>query len=107
MLNREELARNILQMLQAHPERYRSFGIYWWVVKKLLKGFYGPENLYLLGDYFDPSADPRMPSVDSDEMLRRAIREHQRNMTYPPSDPGRVFDANGEVYVLFDEDAGQ
>ena len=47
--------RNTLQHLQQDPRRYKLFGIYWWPMKDFLKAAgYGPDQLYMLGDYREP-----------------------------------------------------
>jgi hypothetical protein len=46
--------RNVLQQLQQEPQRYKLFGVYWWPVKEQLKlAGYGPDQLYMLGNYKD------------------------------------------------------
>jgi hypothetical protein len=83
---------NILQQLQEEPQRYRLFGIWWWPVKALLRRFYGPENLYMLGAYQD---------ADTAAMV---LEENQFNATYPHP-AGMVENPDGELVFLFDADA--
>lgn len=98
--------RNILQMLQEHPERYKTFGIWWWPVKALLRGAgYGPEQLYMLGRYQDPTTAALVPSLGIQDTLRRALAEHGQNMTFPHAD-GRVEDEDGDLVTIYDADAG-
>lgn len=98
--------RNIVQMLQADPARYKTFGIYWWPVKALLRGAgYGPEQLYMLGRYQDPETARLVPKLDLQATLRRALEEHAQNMAFPHAD-GRVEDEDGGLVTIYDADAG-
>ncbi len=68
--------RNIVQQLQTDPVRYKLFGIYWWPIKKLLKGAgYGPDQLPMLGDYQDDEiaahVGDRMPTPVTGKLSRR------------------------------------
>lgn len=98
--------RNVLQHLQAEPQRYRLFGVWWWPVKALLKGVgYGPEQLYLLGDYVDPETAALVPPDGLQGTLRAALAEYAQNAAFPRPG-GMVEDPDGEVVRIFDEDAG-
>jgi hypothetical protein len=100
------LAANTLQLLQADPSRYRNFGVYWYLVKAVLKRYYTQDNLFLLGDYVDKTVTDRMPADQTlDEALEEAVREYQWNATY---NLGRntVTDPDGEEFILMDQDAG-
>lgn len=101
----ERTLRNILQMLQTEPARYRHFGVYWWPVKALLKHYYTTENLYLLGGYEDPDGVARLPDLGLEEMLGAAIEEYRANAMFNPGS-ARVVDPEGEAYTVYDEDAG-
>jgi len=105
MIKRESFARNILQILQTKPQRYREFGVYWWLIKELLKEHYSKDDLYLLGNFTDTQIHERLPDVSEDELIHLAILEHQQNAAY---NLGRnsVNDHEGEPYVIYDEDAG-
>lgn len=101
----EQTMRNVLDILQTDPARYRNFGIYWWPVKALLKRYYTRDHLYLLGDYEDPDGASRVPRVPLQEMLQRAFQEYAQNARF---NLGRniVSDAADEPYRIYDEDAG-
>lgn len=98
--------RNVLQILQTDPANYKKFGIYWWPVKALLKQYYDQNNLYLLGDYEDPDTAVRVPDVGLKEILKLCFQEYQHNASYGRGS-GRVEDPDGEIVIIFDEDAGQ
>ncbi|MBI1207434.1 MAG: hypothetical protein GC191_09135 [Azospirillum sp.] len=98
--------RNILQQLQAEPQRYKLFGIYWWPVKALLRrAGYGPDQLYMLGRYHDPVTGAMVPPLGLTAMLEAAFEEYGRNARYPHAD-GLVENPDGELVTVFDEDAG-
>ena len=98
--------RNTLQQLQADPRRYKLFGIYWPVVKALLKRHgYGVDQLYMLGEYHDTITAAMIPKMGPEETLRIAFEEYDQNARYP--DPGgMVEDTDGEMVLIYDEDAG-
>ena len=101
-----EALQNILLQLQQDPTRYRLFGIYWWPVKALLKGAgYGPDQLYMLGDYQDPETAALVPEMGLEETLRAALEEFGQNARYPHPD-GRVETPDGELVTVMDENAG-
>lgn len=98
--------RNVLQQLQAEPQRYRLFGIYWPVVKALLKrAGYGPEQLYMLGGYQMPDIAALVPKANLEDTLAAAFEEFAQNARYPHAD-GLVEDPDGELVTIYDEDAG-
>jgi len=106
-MNKNELDKcliSILQILQAKPLAYRSFGIYWWPIKAILKQKYTKENLYLLGDYVDPDGVERVPDVGVSEMIKQAFSEFQMNTSFG-FDGNQVTDTEGEPYTIFDQDA--
>lgn len=105
MADPKEVAKNALILLQQDPRRYRNFGVYWYFIKALMKRYYSRDQLYLLGDYDDPDAASRMPDVPADEVLTAALEEYGQNARYDPF-PKRVHDHEGDLYELFDEDAG-
>jgi uncharacterized membrane protein len=103
MIDPKQLAESVLQLLQADPRRYRLFGVYWYFIKALMKRYYTKDNLYLLGDYVDPTVNARLPQQPLEETLDAAIAEYRHNFAYSlgknPTDP------DGEEFVLFDPDA--
>jgi len=105
MINPEVFARNCLQMLQQQPEYYRSFGIYWWPVKAILKHYYGRDQLYMLGDYEDPIGAAAAPRVGLQEMLGLALEEQEHNVRDCML-PEWVQTPDGVDYFIFDQDAG-
>lgn len=106
MIDPQILAKNTLQLLQADPSRYRNFGMYWYLIKELLKRYYTRDDLFLLGDYTDKSVTDRMPAGQSlYDALTAALAEYQWNATY---NLGRatVTDGDGEEFIIMDADAG-
>lgn len=98
--------RNTLQQLQADPVRYRLFGVYWWPIKALLKrAGYGPDQLFMLGDYQDAGTAALVPKMDLHDTLQVAFEEYAQNAAYPHSD-GTVEDPDGDMVLVIDEDAG-
>lgn len=106
MIDPRAFAESTLQLLQQDPRRYRNFGVWWYLVKGVLKHFYTQDNLHLLGDYNDPGVIDRMPPVDSlQEALAAAVEEYRQNATF---NLGRneLEAPDGEVFILADTDAG-
>ncbi|WP_431860171.1 hypothetical protein [Azospirillum sp.] len=98
--------RNVLQQLQADPQRYRWFGVWWWPVKALLKrAGYGPDQLYMLGSYQDPETAALVPSEGLEATLRAAFEEYGSNARFGRPG-GRVEGPDGELVTIYDEDAG-
>lgn len=100
----EKAMRNTLAVLQADPARYRNFGVYWWPVKALLRRYYTKDNLYLLGTYEDPDGASRVPRVGLQEMLELAFEEYEKNARLGMGG-NQVEDADGESYMIYDQDA--
>ena len=106
MIDPAQAFRNIVQALQVEPGRYKLFGIYWWPIKVLLKrAGYGPDQLYMLGGYQDPETAALVPGMGLEDTLRAAFEEYGRNARYP-REAGHVEGPDGEVVVIYDEDAG-
>ena len=83
MIDPKTFAASTLALLQEDPRRYRCFGVYWYFVKAVLKRFYTPDNLHLLGDYMDQSVIDRMPPhANLEEALAAAIEEYRQNATF-------------------------
>jgi hypothetical protein len=98
--------RNTLQQLQADPRRYKLFGIYWPAIKALLKRHgYGADQLYMLGDYHDAITAAMIPKMGLEETLRTAFEEYGQNAR-SPHPGGMVEDPDGEMVLIYDEDAG-
>ncbi|MCU0912953.1 MAG: hypothetical protein MUC88_00145 [Planctomycetes bacterium] len=100
----KEQAQNVVAILQKVPLYYRNFGIWWWHVKSELKrnGF-GPDQLFHLGPFTDPSATPYYAGISPAELDRRAysfqyahaFSKYNSNMTSSP---------DGELYLIHDQD---
>ena len=95
--------RNVLQQLQQDPLRYKLFGVYWWPVKEQLKhAGYGPDQLYMLGNYKDHMTAELVPEMNLQDRLRAAFEEYRFNAVFPHSD-GRVEDPDGQLVTIYDE----
>lgn len=106
MIDPKTLAASTLQLLQADPSKYRLYGMYWYLIKALMKRFYTVENLYLLGDYEDPTVIDRMPPhANLQEALAAAVEEYRQNASFGMGSTV-VTDDDGEAFTLVDQDAG-
>jgi hypothetical protein len=102
--------RHVVQQLQADPRRYKLFGVYWWLVKAMLRrAGYGPAQLYMLGSYIDSQQAREVASwlrgMGYEDALHHAFGEYQVNAAFPHAD-GRVENPDGELVPIFDADAG-
>jgi hypothetical protein len=105
MINPKQFAASTLELLQANPRNYRNFGTHWYFVKALMKRFYTADNLYLLGDFDDPSVTARMePPDDLQSALSGAVEEYQENACFGMGAVELTDDA-GEKFILIDADA--
>lgn len=101
----KQFATSTLQLLQADPTKYRLFGMYWFLVKEVLKRFYTKDNLFLLGDYVDKTVTDRMPFHFSlSDTLVAAAEEYQHNAMYGMGS-NQFEDDDGEAFTLSDLDA--
>jgi hypothetical protein len=106
MIDAAAALRNVLQQLQTEPRRYKLFGVWWPAMKALLKrAGYGPEQLYMLGDYQDQATAALVPSAGLEDTLVAALEEYGHNARFPHPD-GLVEDPDGELVTIYDEDAG-
>lgn len=107
MIDRKQLAESVYTLLLQKPERYRNFAEYWYMIKGLLKEFYDQDRLYLLGEYVDPSITRRVPEFETqDEAFMAAMETYNENLAVGLG--GNQFvDSEGDVFVLFDPDAGK
>ncbi len=99
--------RGIYTILQRQPHKFKSFGPYWWWIKRQLKTAY-PGALFFLV----PAAkadDPQVTATllkehgDVEKMWLAAIRHHQRAVTGGFDDPYGVM-PDGATYYLADPD---
>lgn len=102
----KRLAASTLALLQQDPRRYRCFGVYWYLMKALLKRYYTRDNLHVLGDYMDPYVIERMPPhVDVNEAIAAAVEEYRQNASFGLLS-NEVPDPAGGTFTLIDTDAG-
>lgn len=84
---------------------WRNFGVYWFLVKALLRKRYPPQELPL-GTHQDESVIERMPfATDLPHLLELAGEEYAFNATLGA---GRTTyeDPDGEHFMLIDPDMG-
>ena len=107
-IDTKALAASTLALLQQDPRRYRLWGVYWYLIKALLKRYYSRDNLHLLGDYRDPDVIARMPEHASlQEALEAAVEEYRQNASFN-LDRTQVEDpVGGGTFTLIDQDAGE
>lgn len=107
MIDPKTFAENTLQLLQQDPRRYVLFGVYWYLVKRVLKKFYTRDNLHLLGDHIDQDVVQRMPAhADLQEALAAAVEEYRKNASFNLGS-NEVDDlVGGGTFHLVDPDAG-
>lgn len=107
MIDPQTFAASTLQLLQDDPRRYRLFGVYWYLVKAVLKKFYTRDNLHLLGDHMDQSVIERMPSHDDlQQALEAAVAEYRQNAAFNMGRAEVEDHVGGGTFTLTDPDAG-
>lgn len=99
-------AANARTLILQNPRNYLAFGVYWFLVKALLKKVYPQAELPLLGDYVDESVIERMPKgLGLNELLELASAEYAANMGLG-TPQHRLEDPDGEFFTLADPDMG-
>lgn len=107
MIDPKTFAASTLQLLQQDPRRYVLFGVYWYLVKRVLLKFYTRDNLHLLGDHVDQDVVQRMPPhADLQEALAAAVEEYRKNASFNLGGNEVEDLAGGGVFRLVDPDAG-
>lgn len=107
MIAHKTLAASILQLLQADPSRYRSFGPYWPLVKAFMLKHYTRDNLFLLGPHVDPDAAAHMPPhAGLDDALQAAIEFYNGHQSHGLGGNEFTDDETGDTWRLVDPDAG-
>lgn len=107
MIDPKTFAASTLQLLQQDPRRYRAFGVYWYLVKAVLKKYYTRDNLHLLGDHVDQSVVERMPAhADLQEALAAATDEYRQNASFGMGSNWVEDPVGGGTFQLVDPDAG-
>ena len=86
-----QIADGMLQLLQADPSQYRTFGPYWPLMKSIMKRFYGRENLALLGDHIDAEAAAHMPPHAN---LEEAVAAAELTLGEVLDEPEQVDEVN-------------
>jgi hypothetical protein len=75
------------------------------VKEQLKRAGYGPDQLYMLGNYKDPITADLVPQTNLQDTLRAAFVEYRFNAMYPRAG-GKVEDPDGQIVTIYDEDAG-
>lgn len=105
MIELKKLANSVLQLLQDDPRRYRNFGVYWYLVKEVLKRYYTQDNLYLLGNYVDENIVGHVPDHDSlQDALAAAIETYNQNASFNLGS-AQIALPDGGTALLLDRDA--
>ena len=100
------LAHAALQILQADPSKYRTFGPYWPLMKELLKRYYTQDNLFLLGPHVDRDAASHMPPhATLGEALAAAVEFHRNCAAYGMGTNEFTDEETGDTWRLVDPDA--
>ena len=103
-MNLQKFSFNVLKSLQESPVRYRNWGVYWYLVKFVLKRYYSKDNLFLLGDYIDNTVNQRIPKHSGiHDALEAAIQTYNLNAKFNMLS-NKITDPNGESFILKDED---
>lgn len=98
-------AHTIVGMLQKDHFFYRNFGVWWWHVKSELKRHGFKKNqLYHLGDFFDPSVDEFYEGKSEAELDNEAY-EYQRDHTFHKYNSNAAITPDGDPYLIHDQDA--
>lgn len=104
MTDARTFAASTRALLNEDWRRYRNFGAYWWFVKALLKRYYSPHEMPMLGAYEEPdAADLVLPGLTGAEMLEAAVATYRANAALNLNS-ARVEDAHGQPYDLVDPD---
>jgi len=107
MSGHAQLAHTLLQVLQADPVKYRTFGPYWPLIKAFLLRHYTQDNLFLLGPSVDREAAAHMPPHASlDEALEAAVEFHRNCAAYGMGTNEFTDEETGDTWRLVDPDAG-
>ena len=106
MIDPRTFAESTLLLLQQDPRRYKNFGVFWYLVKAVLKKYYTRDNLHLLGDHVDASVVERMPEfANLQEALKAATEEYRQNATFNLGSNWVEDPAGGGTFQLIDPDA--
>lgn len=107
MIDPKTFAASTLELLQQDPRRYLNFGVYWYLVKAVLKKYYTRDNLHLLGDHVDANVVARMPEHENlGEAIEAAIEVYRTNASFNLGSNEVEDLAGGGTFRLVDPDAG-
>jgi len=103
-INPEAFAVSVRALLDEDPRRYRNFGIWWFMIKNLLRRFYDRHEMPQLGTFVDTTVIDRMPWVQGlNEGLLLAAETYQHNATFNPCN-NEQEDDEGQHFTLLDPD---
>lgn len=108
MIDPETLA-GVIQLLQKDPGGYKSFGMYWWPVKRWLKAATDRDTLPMVhGPADDPRARARLERMYPDERMLwlAALHHHQQKVLWGERYQPHSYWPDGSPYVLDDPDMG-
>ena len=95
------------KMLVAKPIQYKTFGVYWWAIKTMLRQYYPDKKVWFMGDYFDTLMLGRAWHGDLFRTVVAGCYYHGQQLFITST---HSYDSKkGAVrnYTLFDENAGQ
>lgn len=94
------------KMLIKDPLQYKTFGVYWWAIKRMLQQYYPDKTAWFMGEYFDRFMYDRAWHGDLFRTVVAGCYHHGQQISI--TSEHSYEDENGVVrpYTLFDENAG-
>lgn len=104
-MNRKQ-AQNVVALLQSDPLYYRHFGWTWWWVKRALRALgFGLDHTPVLGDNDCHDCDGYYADLEDTDLEDVAWRLQYQNATEGHWHEPQGTTPDGELYLLFDDDA--
>lgn len=101
MINKPNVARNVAAVLSNNRQLYRSFGPYWWAVKRLLRAQgYGPGlGLSAKSEHPDWAKDR-----SDDGLIQEGLKLHNEMVCRGSGTDAMSLTPEGEDYRVYDPD---
>jgi len=93
------------KMLEGKKELYKTFGVYWWAMKKALKKYY-PGDAWFKGKYFDQLMFERSWHKSMFRTILAAAYYHEQHMSIASAHDWTDASGEEQQYTLLDDDAG-
>lgn len=93
------------KMLEAKRELYKTFGVYWWAIKKALRKHY-PSDAWFKGKYFDQLMFERSWHGSLFRTILAGAYYHEQHMVIASAHDWTDTAGEEQQYTLFDGDAG-